>query len=99
MPQMIHEIDINASPEKVYEALATQKGLRRWWTANTVADDRVGGEAHFGFDGGAAVFHMRIAELKPGKRVAWSCRGGQLEWKGTRLTWDISRAGRGSILQ
>jgi uncharacterized protein YndB with AHSA1/START domain len=100
MPQMLHEIDIAASPARVYEALTTQKGVRSWWTAGTVMDEHVGGKADFGFDGGAVVFRMKIVELTPGKRVVWACVGGDNpEWKGTRLSWDISKAGRGSLLR
>ena len=34
----------------MYAALATQAGLRGWWTADTSADEKVGGKAEFGFE-------------------------------------------------
>src|SRR5712692_7701297 len=47
MAEIRHQIAIEAPPEKVYAALATQAGLRSWWTADTVADHKTGGKAEF----------------------------------------------------
>jgi len=43
MPNLMHSIPIAANPEAVYEAVATQKGMRGWWTRETTMDERVGG--------------------------------------------------------
>jgi uncharacterized protein YndB with AHSA1/START domain len=50
MADIKHQISIQAAPEKVYAALATQTGLRGWWTADTKADEKTGGNAEFGFE-------------------------------------------------
>jgi uncharacterized protein YndB with AHSA1/START domain len=91
MADLHHQIDIAAPPEKIYEALATETGLKRWWTADTHADEKVGGVAEFGFGQRSVVFRMRIEQLDPGRRVVWTCDGGHPEWKGTKLTWEIRR--------
>jgi len=88
--ELRHLIPIDATPANVYAALATEKGLKGWWTADTHADERVGGKAEFGFDNRGMVFRMEIEELSPGKRVVWSCHGDHPEWAGTRLTWTIA---------
>jgi uncharacterized protein YndB with AHSA1/START domain len=94
MAEMHHEIQIEASPQKVYDAITAQEGLRSWWTADSVAKPSVGTIAEFGFDKRTILFRMRVEELKPGKRVVWACLGDPDEWKGTRLTWDISQRGK-----
>jgi uncharacterized protein YndB with AHSA1/START domain len=99
MVDINHLISINASPDAVYAALATQRGLASWWTADTRADEKVDGKAEFGFDDRGMVFRMRIDELVPGKRVVWSCLGDQPEWSGTTLTWTISRENDVSVLR
>jgi len=38
MAELKHQIAIKATQDKVYAALATQNGLRGWWTADTTAD-------------------------------------------------------------
>lgn len=98
MADLHHEISIDASPEKVYEAIATQEGLRGWWTGDSVAESRVGSVAEFGFYNRQFLFRMRIDELTPDKRVVWSCLGDHDEWRGTRLTWDISRKNGATLL-
>jgi uncharacterized protein YndB with AHSA1/START domain len=90
MAEIKHQIPIKASPQKVYAALATQTGLRGWWTADTTAEEMVGGKAEFGFEKRGIVFRMNIDKLDPGKRVVWSCHGDHPEWKGTVLTWELS---------
>ncbi len=99
MADMLHEISINAPPEPVYEAIATQEGLRGWWTLDSVAADQPGDVAEFGFDDGAMLLRMRIDELVPGKRAKWTCLGDASEWRGTELLWDIQASEGGSVLR
>ena len=47
MAEIKHQIPIDASPDKVYAALATPAGLRGWWTADVRADEKVDGKAEF----------------------------------------------------
>ena len=99
MVDIRHQIPIDASPEKVYAALATQAGLRNWWTADTQADEKVGGKAEFGFSKRGMVFRMKIEKLEPGKQVVWSCHGDQPEWNGTTLTWNIANEDGATVLR
>ena len=99
MAEIKHQINIKAVPEKVYAALATQAGLRSWWTADTRADEKVGGKAEFGFDKRGMVFRMDIEKLEPGKSVVWSCHGDHPEWTGTVLTWELSPQNGGTTLR
>jgi uncharacterized protein YndB with AHSA1/START domain len=99
MAEIKHQIPIKATPAKVYAALATQAGLRGWWTADSTADEKVGGKAEFGFDKRGMVFRMNIDKLDPGKHVVWSCHGDHPEWDGTLLTWELSPQNGGTTLR
>ena len=90
MADMLHQIQVQASPDKVYEALTAQAGLRGWWTADSVAEPTVGSVAEFGFYNRANLFQLRIDELQPGQHVAWTCLGRPEEWKGTRVVWELA---------
>jgi len=70
MADMHHEIQIAASPDKIYDAIATVEGLRGWWTGDSIAEPRVGSTAKFGFYDRRFLFRMRIEELIPGKKVS-----------------------------
>ena len=84
---LMHQVTIDASAEKIYDALSTEKGIASFWTADTHASSKVGSVSKFGFHG--PVLEMRVDELTPGKRVKWSTVGGFPEWNGTSVTWDI----------
>jgi uncharacterized protein YndB with AHSA1/START domain len=99
MAEIRHQVPINATPQRVYAALATSAGLRGWWTADSKADEKIGGKAEFGFDKRGMVFRMKIEKLEPGKQVVWTCHGDQPEWNGTTLTWNIAREGDATVLR
>jgi uncharacterized protein YndB with AHSA1/START domain len=99
MADLRHQIDIKASPQQVYAALATTTGLASWWTADAHAEEKIGGKAEFGFNGRGAVYRMRIVALDPARQVVWSCLGEHPEWRDTSLTWTITADGAGSVLR
>ena len=76
MTDILHRVIIETSPEKLYKALTEQRGLSAWWTkAETTA--KVGALASFGFGpNGDHKVDMKITELVPNERVAWSSPSG-----------------------
>ena len=99
MADMIHKIDLAVTPAKVFQALATQEGLQGWWTGDTEASPQIGSIATFGFGNRSTVFRLRIDELAPGKKVAWTCLGDHPEWERTRLTFALEEsASKGTTL-
>jgi uncharacterized protein YndB with AHSA1/START domain len=90
MTDLNHIVPINAPPDKVYAAVATQAGMRSWWTSDTQMDARVGGHAEFGFNNRQVIFRMTIERLEPGRSVVMNCHGDPDDWNGTTLRWDIS---------
>jgi uncharacterized protein YndB with AHSA1/START domain len=89
MADILHRITINAATDRVFDALTVSEGLQSWWTQDSHATPEVGSVAVFKFLQGTIVFRMRVEELVPGKRVAWSCLGDPQEWEGTQLTWEL----------
>lgn len=92
---IIHGLDIATTPDKLYEALSTDKGIAAWWTkAKTQA--KVGGKNEFAFGPGAVTF--RVLKLLPGKAVAWSAEQVPPDWEGTQVHFELSdRNQSGSI--
>jgi uncharacterized protein YndB with AHSA1/START domain len=90
MPDLKHQVPIDASSATVYAAIATQNGMRNWWTADTNMDEKAGGKAEFGFDKRGMVFRMDIKKLDSAKQVVMHCHGDHPEWDGTALTWTIA---------
>lgn len=89
MADILHKIEIKASRDKVYEALSTQAGLASWWTKDTKAEPKVGAIIEFTFNK-KFTQKMRVDDLKPNARVAWTCVEGAQEWDQTKITFDLS---------
>ena len=88
---------ISAEPQAVFEALSTSTGLASFWTRDSKAEPEVGSVAVFGF--GPTRLEMRIDDLTPGRRVAWTCLSDfPMEphyWQGTTVSWELVADGQG----
>lgn len=92
MPDILHQVGIGSSIEKVYDALTTVEGLSRWWTSTTRGDASLGGQIHFQF-GERGGFDMKVSELAANRRVVWEVVEGPPEWLGTRVVFELTQEG------
>lgn len=76
--QLFH---IDASREKVFEAISTIKGLSNWWTTDTKGEVSQGGIIRFRFaeNGGP---DMKVIESRPPESVTWECLESPHGWVG-----------------
>jgi uncharacterized protein YndB with AHSA1/START domain len=84
-------VPVAASPDVLYEALTGSAGLASFWTSDSRAEPVVGSIGRFGFPSGSRV-ELRIEELEPGRRVAWTMLNDTLrgpQWTGTAVTWEL----------
>ena len=86
-----HLFHINASKEKVLEALTTIKGLANWWTTQTTSDSKAGGIIQFRF-GDMGGPDMKVKEIKPNESVTWECVGGPEDWIGHIFSFQLDTA-------
>jgi uncharacterized protein YndB with AHSA1/START domain len=93
---IMHAVEIEASPEAVYEAVSTQKGLASFWTSDTDADPDVGSEARFGFPQSPVDQKMRVDALEPATRVVWTALGDFPHWEGTAVSWEMEPSDGGT---
>jgi len=82
------EVVVEASRERVFEALATLDGLAGWWTPDVRGSTEVGGKLTFGF--GDECIVMRIERRDRPVAVAWTCLAHSRfrEWQGTEIFFD-----------
>jgi uncharacterized protein YndB with AHSA1/START domain len=95
MVDILHRVGIQATPEKVYEALTTVDGLAAWWTSDTSGDGEGTLMFRFGEVGG---FDMKVLDLQQGKRVLWEVTGGPAEWIATTVSFDLTQDGEWTIV-
>lgn len=99
---MLHEIWINAEPEKVYKALNTREGLSSWWTSNTEGEPTIGGTIKFGFYDGKYWMKFKVISLDEDKKIEWECIDADSvsnDWIGTRITFELERNDNLTILK
>ena len=92
MPDILHRVELKASPANIFRALATLDGLAGWWTTDTKGDAAVGGVLQFRFPP-LRGFDMKVVELDANKRVLWHVVDGPAEWVGTKITWELRQEG------
>lgn len=87
MPYSIkHLFHINASKEKVFEAISTIQGLSQWWTVQTTGSTALNQIIEFRF-AGAGGPDMKVTESKPGEKVSWLCIKSNHGWENTSITF------------
>ncbi len=98
MSAIRHLLTINATPERIFQALTEEEGLRAWWTEGAKAQPEPGSMAVFDF-GNRFHNEMRIDELKSPDKVSWTCVQGDEEWIDTHFSFELTRVTGGSELR
>lgn len=100
MEEIYHLLTIKTASETLYNALTTEEGLSNWWFPETGAKAKVGHVNTFKV-GSNGLNKMKILDLKKDKRVEWECINDDPddEWKGTRITFDITSDANSCILR
>ena len=98
MADIIHNLVIHSSRSQVYKAVATEEGVRNWWTIQTDITTEIGGNAEFRF-GEKYYIRMEIIELKPDQKVAWICKIGDEQWVDTEFHFEFLEENEGTLLR
>ncbi|MDX2019414.1 MAG: SRPBCC domain-containing protein [Deltaproteobacteria bacterium] len=88
MPDILHELSINAPIDRVFAAIGSREGLSDWWTTTTSGDSAPGQTLTFTF--GTHSIDMRVDALEKPGHIAWQCTREGPEWLGTKITFDLS---------
>lgn len=97
MTAIKHLVTIKTNPEKVYQAVTTQKGISAWWCKNTTAKPEIGFVNVFIF--GSFRNEMKVSNLTPNKKAEWQCVNSIDEWIGTTISFDLEEKNGNSILR
>ena len=89
MPDIRHLVFIKSTPEKIYAAITTQKGIASWWSVNNNAVPEEGSIFRI-FFGDSYYKEIKITELIPNKKVSWEILDAHPEWINTNIIFDIS---------
>ena len=87
---IVHVVDIDTTPQRLYEAITTLEGLASWWTPQAKARPRVGAVIEVTF-GQLSTLAFKVERLKPARFVDWAAVRVPPAWEGTCVTWDITQ--------
>ena len=97
MKTIIHTVHIHATPEEVYSALTTEKGLTGWWSTRATLHPGEGGIIQFVFVGDFHP-HMKQMTLRESSVVEWRCIAGHANWQDNTFTFTLRKvAGETSL--
>ncbi|MEH7451916.1 SRPBCC family protein [Gottfriedia acidiceleris] len=90
MVNMPHQITINGTPEKVFEAITTTEGIKSWWSTDAKAEPQLGSITEVAFYNRQAVFQLKVDEIEPGKLLEWTAIHDMPAWKGTKIRFELN---------
>ncbi|XRG79962.1 SRPBCC domain-containing protein [Rossellomorea sp. GAMAL-10_SWC] len=90
MVNMPHQITINGTPEKVFEAITTTEGIKSWWSTDAKAEPQLGSITEVAFYNRQAVFQLQVDEIEPGKLLEWTALHDMPAWKGTKIRFELN---------
>jgi hypothetical protein len=84
-----------ARRERVFDAVATLRGVRSWWTPIVTGSADAGAALTFGFEGLDEAIVMRVEEGMPPARVRWTClkHTSAPAWTGTGISFELAETG------
>ncbi len=97
MPEIDHEIKINAAPEKVFAALTTLDGVKGWHNPGAEGTGEVGSTWVFAFVDHPEFAWEVISSDEP-NQVVWRCVRGPGDSVGTTATFSLSPTDDGRTL-
>jgi uncharacterized protein YndB with AHSA1/START domain len=91
-PSFVRNVEIQATPGSIFDAITTLEGLRGWWMTR-VEGRPLDGEVRFELDGQHIIMHVDEASQRG--TVKWTCRvhSALPEWKDTQIIWDLRATG------
>lgn len=91
----VGKVVIRSSRERVFDSVATVRGLRGWWTPIVTGAASAGEELTFGFEDLDETIVMRVDETVRPTHVHWTCieHTSVAEWAGTRISFEVSDSG------
>jgi uncharacterized protein YndB with AHSA1/START domain len=98
MAAIVTERIIEASPERVWNALTLPDEIACWWAAEARVKPEVGSVGEFRFRPPAGDLQFEVAELIQDKHLHWISRQGPPEWARTSVIWQLEPIPNGTRL-
>ena len=90
MHDIVHQLTIQAPPDRVFAAVSTADGMASWWSEDVGGSSGEGETFTVGFAERKQVMSFRIAALEPAALAHLTCLDGPEEWPGTQVAFRLA---------
>ncbi len=97
MPDIIHILQIKASPAKVFEILSTPEGLNRWWTKDCHGRPELG--SIYDLDFGPVVWQCQVTDLLQDQELEYTLCKCDEDWLDTQVRFELEANSDGTKLK
>ncbi|MBI3004678.1 MAG: SRPBCC domain-containing protein [Ignavibacteriales bacterium] len=91
MPDILHDFPINASAERVFDAVSSPRGLDAWWTKKSSGEPKVGAEYSLWF-GPEYDWRAIVSQCKRAKEFELKIAKADRDWEPTRVGFDLEES-------
>ena len=92
MPDIHHHLPVRADADRVFEAVATSRGMDAWWTKRASGIPEGGTEFELCF-GGEYDWRARVIACVPGHAFELEMTTASNDWRGTRIGFELVDTG------
>ncbi len=89
---IVHQIKISTTPDRVYQAITSSNGIQSWWCKNSEIATNIGSQHTMNFlkEGQAIVMKFKIDKLEANQKVGWQCTyNDNPAWVKTNLHFEL----------
>lgn len=97
MPDIIHLLEIQATPDQVYAGVTTPSGLSAWWTRGAHGSARTGTSYQLDFGPGFE-WQAIVTLAEAPKCFELEMTKADEDWKGTRIGFELQEVESGTRL-
>jgi len=90
MPDILHELPIQADRARVFAAVSTPAGLDTWWTLHASGTPQPGADYALNF-GPEYAWRARVTACVPDRSFALELTAADADWLGTRVSFELER--------
>lgn len=100
------KLSLPVSVEKLYEAVSTEEGVRKWWTEFANVSNEIGSTAEFSLPKAGFYVKAEISALQPNQLVEWkvfdsmhpeaSGFSNLRDWEGTIIRFELKEVSGGN---
>jgi uncharacterized protein YndB with AHSA1/START domain len=98
MVDVLLDLPIRASLERVFQAVSTAEGLDTWWTKQARGTPQLGAEYELGFGPGYD-WRARVIRFTPNREIEFEMSAADADWTGTRVGIQLEPREHGTWLR